>query len=241
MQYPPAHRLSFADLTPQIADGLDAQVSRLDQAAYMVDSARQSMQSAHEAIVSARRTTLDNAGGAALDVLATVADVAMPRPHNTYLTSDDERRRRTYHDFTGGVTSKVRGLVAHADQTVAAAQRLDPSVLADGAPAFPTLPVGENGGDTAAATAGRWLNAPITDIMCHGALMDIGDAVDAVAALLVDESRRADARLQAKRGERKPALEHLDRANDELFALRAELFNAEVARQKGEYKRADSI
>lgn len=125
---------------------------------------------------------------------------------------------KTY-DATGGSLETIRRLLARADQSMAAAQRLEPSVMAHVLPQIDPENKARHTGRIE-----RFLNAPLTDIIFYYEIDEAGAALETVANIVTEEVDRWEATLEALKGERKPLEEKLKLCREELHELRARLF-----------------
>ena len=185
--------------------------------------ARSSIFSAKDLISTATGSTIENSAGAAIKVMIGIADIMLPKPYHPMPV---KRRKRHTVNHTGGVTERVRKLLAHADECVFNARQLDPTVLID---AVPVYQIDES---SRLDSASRLFNAPLTDIICHRELEDATEAVDVLAGLLVEEDEKCQGRVEAAKAEKKPVKEQLNLANEELFELRTRLFKEELGKPK---------
>lgn len=121
---------------------------------------------------------------------------------------------------TGGTLEQIRRCLAQADQSMAAAQRLDPSVMAHVLPQIDP--------ENKACHSGRidrFINAPLTDIIFYQEIDEVGEALETVARVVTEEVDRWDAKLESLREERTPIQEKLKLCREELHELRARLFD----------------
>lgn len=121
---------------------------------------------------------------------------------------------------TGGTLEQIRRCLAQADQSMAAAQRLDPSVMAHVLPQVDPENKARHSG-----RIDRFINAPLTDLIFYQEIDEAGQALETVARVVTEEVDRWDAKLESLREERTPIQEKLKLCREELYELRARLFD----------------
>ncbi|KAJ6784650.1 hypothetical protein PWT90_03213 [Aphanocladium album] len=126
----------------------------------------------------------------------------------------------TTYDATGGTLERIRRCLAVADQSMAAAQRLEPSVMAHVLPQIDPENKARHTGRIE-----RFINAPLTDLIFYQEIDEAGAALETVAKVVTEEVDRWDAKLESLREERKPIEEKLKLCRDDLHELRARLFD----------------
>ncbi|KAJ3491481.1 hypothetical protein NLG97_g5587 [Lecanicillium saksenae] len=158
--------------------------------------------------------TLSNIGYMSLNL---VGD--MLRPDHTY-SAMQQPPKITTHDAKGGTLERIRRCLAVADQSMAAAQRLEPSVMAHVLPQIDPENKARHTGRIE-----RFINAPLTDLIFYQEIDDAGKALETVAKVVTEEVDRWDAKLESLREERTPIEEKLKLCRNDLHELRARLFD----------------
>ncbi len=175
--------------------------------------ARRALNSALEAAQSSYDKTLSNIGNMTINLIGDIAkpDVMQPVSYGSV--------KKTEYNATGGTLEQIRRCLAQADQSMAAAQQLDPSVMSQILPQIDPEHKARHTGHI-----DRFLNAPLTDIIFYQEIDEAGEALATVARVVTEEVDRWDAKLEALREERTPIQERIKLCRDELYELRARLF-----------------
>lgn len=161
---------------------------------------------------------LTNTCDTALDMLS-VLTIAQPNTYSRWETNSFQPNHEEA-DHSGSTLDDIRGLLAYADQCMATAQQLDPVVLRQEIPQ-----VDPSWHSRHSTRVGRFLNAPLTDLLFVGEVKDVGEALDVVSKAVCDEVDRWEAIVKSLELESTPLSELLHNKQEELFELRVKLFD----------------
>ncbi|OAA55747.1 hypothetical protein ISF_07852 [Cordyceps fumosorosea ARSEF 2679] len=198
----------------EVLDSVQGKITHTYNVCEVLGPTRAALNAALKLARTSEDTMLSNIGGMTANL---VGD--MVKPEHARPASDGPPRLITY-DATGGTLERIRRLLAAADQSMAAAQRLDPTVMAHVLPRIDP--------SNRARITGRvdcLLNAPLTDIIFYQEIAEAGEALETVARVVAEEADGWDARLEALRQERRPLEEELRRCREDLYELRTKLFD----------------
>ncbi|TQV90420.1 hypothetical protein IF1G_10899 [Cordyceps javanica] len=160
-------------------DSIQGKITHTYNVCEVLGRARSAVQGALEAAQNSYDTTLSSLGSMTLNL---VGDMVQPEHGGDAATTT----RRTRLAATGGTLEQLRQCLARADQSLAAAQRLDPDVLADAR----LLPqVDPEGRARHTGRVDRLLNAPLTDIFFYQEIADAGEALATAARVALCELR----------------------------------------------------
>ncbi|KAJ4154114.1 hypothetical protein LMH87_010577 [Akanthomyces muscarius] len=195
----------------ETCDTVQGKITHTYHVCEVLAPARRALNTALEAAQNSYDSTLSNIGNMAINLA-----VDMSKPDYVQPGTPDKRPYKA----TGGTLEQIRRCLAQADQSMAAAQRLDPSVMAHVLPQIDPENKARHSG-----RIDRFINAPLTDIIFYQEIDEAGKALETVARVVTEEVDRWDAKLESLREERTPIQEKLKLCREELYELRARLFD----------------